>query len=70
MRTYVADINTGIRYKNEDLLKNMDDLYVANLIYEDMLLQHADSEYETMIFEEVLTPHLMAEALQTNGTID
>ena len=70
MRTYVADINTGIRYKNEELLKNMDDLQVANLIYEDMLLQHADSEYDTMIFEEVLTPQLMAEALQTNGDID
>lgn len=48
----------------------MDDLQVANLIYEDMLLQHVDSEYDTMIFEEVLTPQLMAEALQTNGDID
>lgn len=69
MHTYVADINTGIRYQNVDLLKSS--IYeLADLIYNDMLLQYEDREGETTIFKEVLTPEAMVEALQTNGVID
>lgn len=70
MRSYVADINTGIRYKNADLLKNTEDMQLADLIFEDMLAQHEDSEFETKLFNVVLTPQLMAETLQTNMMID
>ena len=70
MRTYVADINTGIRYQNEELFKNMNDWKVAYWIHNDMLLQHEGSEVETKIFKKVLTPELMVETLQTNNVID
>jgi len=70
LRSYVADINTGMRYKNADLLQGTDDMQLANLLYDDMLTQHEDSEFETRMFEVVLTPQLMAETLETNTMID
>lgn len=70
MRTYVADINTGIRYKNEDLWTNLEDRKLAEKIYDDMASQHEESVYEMQIFDIVLNAELIQEAVKTNGTID
>ena len=70
LRSYVGDINTGMRYKNADLLQGTDDIQLANLLFDDMIAQHEDSEFETRLFEVVLTPQLIAETLKTNLMID
>ncbi len=70
LRSYVADINTGMRYKNADLLQGTNDMQLANLLFDDMIAQHEDSEFETRLFEVVLTPQLIAETLKTNLMID
>ena len=70
LRSYVGDINTGMRYKNADLLQGTDDMQLANLLFDDMIAQHEDSEFETRLFEVVLTPQLIAETLKTNLMID
>lgn len=70
LRSFMGDINTGMRYKNADLLQGTDDMQLANLLFDDMIAQHEDSEFETRLFEVVLTPQLIAETLKTNLMID
>lgn len=67
-----SSVNYVITYLDEDVISVVfqDYMFIGSIFGEDMLLQHADSEFDTRIFEEVLTPQLMSEALQTNGTID
>lgn len=70
LRAYVADINTGIQYKNQELLQNLDDMEIAQAIHEDLLLQDKDDESVLEVVKLVLTPELICNALQTNGNID
>lgn len=68
LRTYVADINTGIRYENEDLWKNLNDGKLAEIIQADLISQQdADSQD---FFEETVTVELINNALQTNGYVE
>ena len=70
LRTYVADIDTGIILGNEELISTENSLELAELIHQDMLAQSEGSEMAQRVFDEVLTPELMSEALRTNEAVD
>lgn len=70
LRAYVADIDTGISLGNEELISGENSQELAELIHQDMLAQNEGNEIALSVFGEVLTPELISEALQTNGTVD
>lgn len=72
LRTYVADINTGKRYKTTELLTNLEDGIVAQKVNEEILAfyEEREKEFQTWSFTEVMTPELINETLQTGLNVD
>lgn len=68
MRTYVADINTGIRYENEELWGISDDMSLAEMIQADCILQQ--NFWDQELFNEEITVQFIHDSLQTNGYVE
>ncbi len=72
LRSYVADINTGKRYKTTELLTGLEDGKVAEMVNEEILAfyEKEEKEFQKWAFTEVMTPELINETLQTGLIVD
>lgn len=68
MRTYVADINTGIRYENEELWGISDDMSLAEMIQADCISQQ--NFWDQELFSEEIPIEFIHDLLQTNGYVE
>lgn len=72
LRSYVADINTGKRYKTTELLTGLEDGKLAECVNEEIIAfyEKEEKEFQTWAFTEVMTPELINETLQTGLIVD
>lgn len=72
LRSYVADINTGKRYKTTELLTGLEDGKVAEMVNEEILAfyEKEEKKFQKWAFTEVMTPELINETLQTGLIVD
>ncbi len=72
LRSFVADINTGKRYKTTELLTGLEDGKLASRVNEEILAfyEKEEKEFQTWAFTEVMTPELINETLQTGLIVD
>lgn len=72
LRSYVADINTGRRYKSTGLLTGLEDGKLAEAVHKEILAfyEKEEKEFQTWAFTEIMTPELINETLQTGVSVE